>query len=171
MLYNPYFVYLVRNKNGTIVIWQAWYQVVQTRLGGARIEGCFKGVGTNQDTQIGEFHALMTLDSGEVRRAIIPQTIVLPQEIANSYLLATTPFLSPKIDTSATWRNRESGWKLKGGGKQTMSVIRGHHVIHMTPIDAQTPTPHRIDFLHLREPYDLWSSFFSLQLNAYSKHC
>ncbi len=35
-----------------------------------------------------------------------------------------------------------------------MSVIRGHHVIHMTPIDAQTPTPHRINLLHLREPYD-----------------
>ncbi len=52
------------------------------------IEGCFKGVGTNKDTQMGEFHALITLDSGEVRRAIIPQAIALPQDIANSYLLA-----------------------------------------------------------------------------------
>jgi hypothetical protein len=40
------------------------------------IEGCFKGVETDKDTQMGEFHALMTLDSGEVRRAIIPQAIV-----------------------------------------------------------------------------------------------
>ena len=55
------------------------------------IEGCFKGVGTDKETQMGEFHALFTLDSGEVRRAIIPQAIVLPQDIANSYLLATTP--------------------------------------------------------------------------------
>jgi hypothetical protein len=35
-----------------------------------------------------------------------------------------------------------------------MSVIRGHHVIHMTPIDAHTTTPHKINLFHLREPYD-----------------
>ena len=35
-----------------------------------------------------------------------------------------------------------------------MSVIRGHHVIHMTPIDAHTATPHKINLFHLREPYD-----------------
>jgi hypothetical protein len=35
-----------------------------------------------------------------------------------------------------------------------MSVIRGHHVIRMTSIDAQTPTPHRTNLLHLQEPYD-----------------
>ncbi len=35
------------------------------------IEGCFKGGGTNKNTEMGEMHALITLDSGEVRRAII----------------------------------------------------------------------------------------------------
>ncbi len=29
------------------------------------IEGCFEGGKTNSETQIGEFHALITLDSGE----------------------------------------------------------------------------------------------------------
>ena len=55
--------------------------------------GCFKGVSTDKETQMGELHALITLGSGEVRRVIIPQSIVLPQDMANSYLLATTPFL------------------------------------------------------------------------------
>jgi hypothetical protein len=31
------------------------------------IEGCFKGGGTNKDTEMGEMHALITLDNGEVR--------------------------------------------------------------------------------------------------------
>jgi hypothetical protein len=33
-----------------------------------------------------------------------------------------------------------------------MSVIRGHHVIHMTPIDAHIQTPHKTNMLHLRKP-------------------
>jgi hypothetical protein len=121
------------------------------------IEGCFKGVSTDKQTQMGEFHALITLDSNEVRRVIIPQAIALPQDIANSYLLATTPFLIAEnryvcdLKAPRIW--------LKGGGKQTMSVIRGHHVIRMTPIDAHTTTPHRINLLHLREPYDPPSYF------------
>ena len=116
------------------------------------IEGCFKGVGTDKDTQMGEFHALMTLDSGEVRRAIIPQAIVLPKEIANSYLLAATPFLI--AENRYVCDLQEPRIWLKGGGKQTMSVIRGHHIIQMTPIDAHTTTPHRHALLHLRQPYD-----------------
>jgi hypothetical protein len=116
------------------------------------IEGCFKGVGTDKETQMGEFHALFTLDSGEVRRAIIPQAIVLPQDIANSYLLATTPFLI--AENRYVCDLQEPRIWLKGGGKQTMSVIRGHHVIHMTPIDAHTTTPHKTNLFHLREPYD-----------------
>ncbi len=35
-----------------------------------------------------------------------------------------------------------------------MSVIRRHHVIHMTPIDAHTTTPHKVNLFRLREPYD-----------------
>ena len=58
------------------------------------IEGCFKGGGrTDKNTEIGEMHALITLDNGEVRRAIIPEAIAIPMGMANSYLLAATPFL------------------------------------------------------------------------------
>jgi hypothetical protein len=57
------------------------------------IEGCFKGGKTNEDKQIGEMHALITLDIGEMRRAIIPQAVVIPLGMTNSYLLAATPFL------------------------------------------------------------------------------
>ena len=121
------------------------------------IEGCFKGVSTDKETQMGEFHALITLDSNEVRRVIIPQAIALPQDIANSYLLATTPFLI--AENRYVCELKEPRIWLKGGGKQTMSVIRGHHVIRMTPIDAHTTTPHRINLLHLREPYDPPSYF------------
>jgi hypothetical protein len=38
-------------------------------------------------------HALITLDNGEVRRTIIPEAIAIPKGMANSYLLAATPFL------------------------------------------------------------------------------
>jgi hypothetical protein len=58
------------------------------------IDGCFKGGGrTDKHTEIGEMHALITLDNGEVRRAIVPEAIAIPQGMANSYLLAAIPFL------------------------------------------------------------------------------
>jgi hypothetical protein len=44
------------------------------------IEGCFKGGGTNKSTQIGEFHALITLNSGETRRLIIPQARIINKQ-------------------------------------------------------------------------------------------
>jgi hypothetical protein len=86
---------------------------------------------TDKQTQMGEFHALIALDSNEVRRVIIPQAIALPLDMANSYLLATTPFLI--AENRYVYDLKEPRIRLKGGGKQTMSVIRGHHVIHMTP--------------------------------------
>jgi hypothetical protein len=42
-----------------------------------RLSGCLKG-GEQQDNEIGEFHALITLDSGETQRAIIPEAILVP---------------------------------------------------------------------------------------------
>jgi hypothetical protein len=55
-----------------------------------RLSGCFKG-GEQQDNEIGEFHALITLDSGETQRAIIPEAILVPSHKTNTYLLAHTP--------------------------------------------------------------------------------
>jgi hypothetical protein len=53
-----------------------------------RLSGCFKGGGEQQDNEIGEFHALITLDSGETQRAIIPKAILVPSHKTNTYLLA-----------------------------------------------------------------------------------
>ncbi len=57
-----------------------------------RLSGCFKG-GEQQDNEIGEFHALITLDSGETQRAVIPEAILVPSHNSNTYLLAHTPLL------------------------------------------------------------------------------
>jgi hypothetical protein len=116
------------------------------------IEGCFKGGGTNKDTEMGEMHALITLDNGEVRRAIIPQAIALPPGMANSYLLAVTPFLL--ADHKYTCSLARPKLHFKGGGTYTMDVNKGHHILNMTPIHALTPTPHKEIILHRREPYD-----------------
>jgi hypothetical protein len=103
------------------------------------IEGCFKGGGTNKDTaEMGEMHALITLDNGEVRRTIIPQAIALPPGMANSYLLAITPFLI--ADHKYTCRLDRPKLHFKGGGTYTIDVIKGHHILNITPIHALTPT-------------------------------
>jgi hypothetical protein len=116
------------------------------------IEGCFQGGRTTKDTEIGEMHALITLDSGEVRRVIIPQAIALPPGMANSYLLAVTPFLIAEHRYTCSLDRPKL--KFKGGGTYTMDVNKGHHIINVTPIKANTPTPHKELLLHKREPYD-----------------
>jgi hypothetical protein len=44
--------------------------------------------------------------------------------------------------------------KFKGGGKSTLSVQQGHHILRLMPIDALKPTQHRTIYLHNDEPYD-----------------
>ena len=56
------------------------------------ISGCFKG-GEQDNNEIGEFHALLTLDSGETIHAIIPEAILAPAATTNTYLLAHVPLL------------------------------------------------------------------------------
>jgi hypothetical protein len=36
-------------------------------------------------TQIGEFHALIILDTGETKRTIIPESILIPSTRTNTY--------------------------------------------------------------------------------------
>jgi hypothetical protein len=57
-----------------------------------RISGCFKG-GEQDNNEIGKFHALLTLDSSETTRAIIPEAILAPAATTNTYLLAHIPLL------------------------------------------------------------------------------
>jgi hypothetical protein len=96
--------------------------------------------------------ALITLDNGEVRRAIIPEAIAIPQGMTNSCLLAATPFLI----AGHKYKCMISKPKLhfKGGGTYKMNVKHGHHIINLTPIDAYKLTPHKPLLLHGRTPYD-----------------
>ncbi len=81
---------------------------------------------------MGEFLALITLDSDEVRGIIIPQAISLPLNMVNSYILAATLFLIAEHRYICTLQKPKISFK--GGSTKTMNVIRGHHVINMTPI-------------------------------------
>jgi hypothetical protein len=56
------------------------------------LTGCFAGQ-EESNLQIGEFHGIITLDSGETRRTIIPECIQIPPGMSNTYLLADTTFL------------------------------------------------------------------------------
>ncbi len=104
------------------------------------ISGCLKGT-AEKYTQIGEFHALITLDTGETKRAIIPEAILIPSTRTNTYLLAHAPLLmaghefipnpyKPKI-------------KFREGGEYTMTVRKGHQIIKLLPINAEKETAHQ----------------------------
>jgi hypothetical protein len=64
------------------------------------IEGCFKGGSTNDQTQMGEFHALLTLDSDEVRRMHHHPTSNLPPTQHGQFLPSschTVPDCGPSL--------------------------------------------------------------------------
>jgi hypothetical protein len=42
---------------------------------------------------IGEFHGVLTMDSGETLKVIIPECIQIPPGLSNTYLLADSAFL------------------------------------------------------------------------------
>ena len=56
------------------------------------LAGCFQGQ-TESNLLIGEFHGVLTLDSGETVRVIIPECIQIPPGLSNTYLLADSAFL------------------------------------------------------------------------------
>ncbi len=81
---------VIMDTGATFTMLPSQYEIAWTNLTPClhTIEGCFKGSGTNTDTKIGEFHALITLGNGETRRLIIPQAIAVPPTLANTYLLS-----------------------------------------------------------------------------------
>ncbi len=85
------------------------------------LAGCFTRQ-TESHLQIGEFHGIITLDSGEARRVIIPECIQIQPGLSNTYLLADTAFLM----AGHTYVSHLSSPKLKlsGGGTYTMSVTK-----------------------------------------------
>jgi hypothetical protein len=113
------------------------------------LTGCFSGQ-TESNLQIGEFHAIITLHSGETRRAIIPECIQIPPGMSNKYLLGHTAFLM----AGHKYTYYFSKLKFAGGRIYTMSVIRGHKIVRVLPTNATQETPHRKIYFHLDEPYD-----------------
>jgi hypothetical protein len=115
------------------------------------IGGCFVGI-TLSNLQIGQYHEIITLDSGEIVRIIIPESVQLPPNAAHSNLLANTAFLMAghKFVSDLT----QPKLKFKGGGQYTMSVHKGHNTFHALPISPQDETAHRKIYLHLDEPYE-----------------
>jgi hypothetical protein len=113
--------------------------------------GCFIGL-TYPNLKIGEYHAILTLDSGEAVRIIIPEAVQLPPGTAHSNLLANTAFLMAGHKYISDLHKPKM--KFKGGGQCTMSVIKGHNVFSVLPIYATEETTHRKIYLHNDAPYD-----------------
>jgi hypothetical protein len=107
---------------------------------------------TYPNLQIGEYHGIMTLDSGESVRVIIPEAVQLPIGAAHSNLLANTAFLLAEHKFISDLRQPKL--KFQGGGQYTMSVIQDHNVFSILPITANDDTPHRTIYLHKNEPYE-----------------
>jgi hypothetical protein len=122
------------------------------------LAGCFTGQ-TESHLQIGEFHGIITLDSGETRRAIIPECIQIQPGLSNTCLLTDTAFLM----AGHTYVSHLSTPKLKfqGGGTYTMLVTKGHKIINILPTIAEQETSHKTIYFHKDEPYDLPITFIN----------
>ncbi len=101
---------------------------------------------------IGEFHALLTLDSGEIKRIVIPERVQIPAGMSSTNLLADTAFLMAGLKYVSDLHRPKL--QFKGGGRYTMSVISGHKILKVFPIDVEKDTTHAIIYMHLDEPYD-----------------
>ncbi len=115
------------------------------------ISGCFKGL-SFPDLQMGEYHGVMTLDSGETVHVTIPEAIQLPDKLSHSNLLANTAYLMAGHKYLSDLYKPKL--KFKGGGQYTLEVTKGHHVFQVLPIPADKQTTHRTIYLHNNKPYD-----------------
>jgi hypothetical protein len=117
----PQTIDLIYDTGATISMMPAQYSYAWRNLRDClhSLAGCFTGH-TKSHLQIGEFHGIITLDSGETRRAIIPECIQIAPGLSNTYLLANTAFLM----AGHQYISHLSGPKLKfsGKGTYTMSV-------------------------------------------------
>ena len=115
------------------------------------LTGCFAGR-SETNLNIGEFHGIVTLDSEETVRIIIPECIQIPPGLSNTYLLSNAAFLM--AGHKYVSHLSQPKLKFKGGGSYTMSVTRGHMLISVLPTHANKETTHRTVYLHENEPYD-----------------
>jgi hypothetical protein len=112
------------------------------------LTGCFSGH-SESNLMIGEFHGIITLDSQETIRVIIPECIQIPQGLSNTYLLSDSAFLM--AGHAYVSHLSKPKLRLNGGGTYTMSVTRGHKLITVMPTHAEEDTPHRTVYLHSNE--------------------
>jgi hypothetical protein len=56
------------------------------------LTGCFSGQ-TEKNLMIGQFHGVLTMDSGEAVKVIIPECIQIPPGLSNTYLLSDSAYL------------------------------------------------------------------------------
>jgi hypothetical protein len=115
------------------------------------LTGCFL-VHTEKNLTIEEFHGILTMDSGEVVKVIIPECILIPPGLSNTYLSADSAYLM--VGHQYVSHLSKPKLKFKGGGVYTMSVTRGHKLVTMLPIRANSETTHRQIYLHNNAPYD-----------------
>ncbi len=115
------------------------------------VSGCFLG-SSYPNLQMGEYHGIVTLDSGETVRMIIPEAVQLPTELSRSNLLANTAYLmAGHAYISDLYKPK---LKFKGGGQYTMEVKKGHLIIQMLPFSPHKKTTHRTIYIHDNQPYD-----------------
>ncbi len=115
------------------------------------LTGCFADH-SETNLMIGEFHGILTLDSQETIRIVMPECIQIPPGLSNTYLISNSAFLL----AGHKYINHLSQPKLrlKGGGTYTMSVTRGHMLISVLPTYADKETTHRQVYMHEDEPYN-----------------
>ncbi len=117
------------------------------------LTGCFSRQ-SESNLMIGEFHGIITLDSQETIRVIIPECIQIPHGLSNTYLLSISNFTFLMAGHTYVSHLSKPKLRLKGGGTYTMSVTRGHKLITVMPTHAEEETTHRTVYLHSNEPYD-----------------
>ncbi len=87
------------------------------------LTGCFAGH-SETNLMIGEFHGILTLDSKETVRIIIPECIQIPPGLSNTYLISNSAFLLAEHKYGS--HLSQPKLSFKGGGTYTMSVTKGH---------------------------------------------
>jgi hypothetical protein len=115
------------------------------------LTGCFAGH-SETNLMIGEFHGILTLDSKETIRVIIPECIQIPPGLSNTYLISNSAFLL--AEHKYVSHLSQPKLRFKGGGAYTMSVTKGHMLMSVLPTHADKETTHRQVYLHNDEPYD-----------------
>jgi hypothetical protein len=115
------------------------------------LSGTFAEEETQTNIQIGEFHAQMTLDSGETIRFVIPEAVCLSNN-STTYLLCDTQFLLAGHSYISDLRKPQI--QMAQGGTYTMDVIAAHKIIKLLPISAHQTTNYRTVIIHLPTPYE-----------------